>query len=175
METSLRARVLTIGRRLRWVVRGLLGATALSVGWVLLVRGPLGLLRLPASVALRPHGLSAGGAALAVTLGLLVPACHVAGLLAMDRLFGLYARGEVFTSRPLATVRLVGYALLAVDPVRTLVSALTGPLLTWLGATEPFVSVEFGVSMLIAGLFVVAIGTVLDLGQALDETDRLTV
>jgi hypothetical protein len=175
MGTSHRERLRTIGRRLQWVVRGLLGVTALSVGWLLLIRGPLGLLRPPASVALRAHGLSTGGAALAIALGLLVPACYVIGLLAMDRLFGLYAQGEVFTARPLAAVRLVGYALLAVDPAKVLVSALTGPLLTWLGVTEPFVSIDLEVSMLIAGLFVVAIGTVLELGQALDETDRLTI
>ena len=171
MNTVLRGRVESLGRRLQWVVRGLLVATVLAVGATL----ALGLLRMPTTAELRPTPLSIGGGVAAIALGLLVPACYLVTLLAMHRLFGLYARGEVFGARPAAAVRLVGYGLLAMDPVRMLVTALTGPLLTALGLTQPFLHLELELSMLVAGLFVVALGAVLDLGRALDEDHQLTV
>jgi hypothetical protein len=175
MNTVLRGRVESLGRRLQWVVRGLLVATVLAVGASLARGGPLGLLRMPTTAELRPTPLSIGGGVAAIALGLLVPACYLVTLLAMHRLFGLYARGEVFGARPAAAVRLVGYGLLAMDPVRMLVTALTGPLLTALGLTQPFLHLELELSMLVAGLFVVALGAVLDLGRALDEDHQLTV
>lgn len=168
-------RIRVVGRRLQWAVRAVLAMTLISVIGLIAWRGPLALLRIPPGVEVIVEGLSLAAKASSVALGLLVTGCYLWVLWALHRLFGLYARGIVFSHETASAVRQVGIGLLTIDPMRILVSALTGPVLTLARTTQPFFNVDVQVSMLVAGLFVVAIGGVLSLAQELHDADQLTI
>lgn len=175
MDSPPLERLRTLSRRLQWATWLLLAATVATPAVVLATGGPLALLPLPPHIAVHPEAPSWGGAAALVGISLLVPLCYTASLLALHRLFGALARGAVFSREATGAVRLLGVGLLAIDPVKMLVAFLTGPMLSWAGATEPFISVGVELSMLIAGLFVLAMGRVLELSQELYERDQLTI
>ena len=72
-------------------------------------------------------------------------------------------------------IRRSGYALMAVDVVHIIQSALTGPVLTAMGAVKGYLTVEIGFSMLFVGLSVVLVSRVMEMGLEIYERDQLTI
>ena len=175
MRHLARERLERLGRRMRWTVRGFMLLGLAAVLFVLGEKGPLGLVTVPADIAVDPRLLAVPRGLAVAAVGLLEPAAWLLAAALLDRLFGLYARGVVFSSQNTALVRRAGWALVAIDGVRMAKSALTGPVLTWIGATRPYVRVELQVSVAVVGLFVVAVGWVTEFGRELDEDERLTI
>lgn len=168
-------RIERVGRRLQWLVRGLMLLTPVAVAAVLARRGPLGLVKIPPGIEILAGPLPLPRAFAVVAVGLLEPISFLVGLVFLDRLFGLYARGVVFSRDNVTAIRRAGYVLVAIDPVRVLQSMLAGPVLTLVGATRGFFVIEAQVSMLIVGLFVVLISHVMNMSRELHEDDQLTV
>lgn len=54
-------------------------------------------------------------------------------------------------------------------------TTITGPLLTGVGLTESFMSIEIGFGTSIIGLFIVFISRVMVVASEMDEQQRLTI
>jgi hypothetical protein len=175
MTVQAKKRVEQAGRRLRWLVRALALLTPVAVAVVLFLKGPLGLVSVPRQIAVDPRFLTFPRSLAIIAVGLLRPGAWLLAAFFLDRLFGLYARGVVFSPRNIALIRQAGYVLAAIDGVRILESALTGPVLGLIGATRPYVNVELQISMLMVGLSIVAISHVMEMGRELSESDELTI
>ena len=93
----------------------------------------------------------------------------------MFRLADRYAEGEVFSTPAAEDLRRIGLLLLATDFVQMLQTAATGPLLTGLGLTSGFLTVELELGMSVVGLFIVLVGRIMVLAAGLDEQARLTI
>jgi hypothetical protein len=168
-------RIEKMGRRLRRVVRALMLLTPLAAAAIWAIKGPLALVRVPREINVDPTLVTFPGSLAVVAVGLLEPATWLLGFVFLDQLFGLYARGIVFAPRNVALIRRAGWALVAIDGVRLLVSLLTGGLLKVLGATGPHLWFELQISTSMVGLFVVLISRVMDMGRELHENEELTI
>jgi hypothetical protein len=175
MDPLATQRLEQMGRRGRRAVRALLLLTPLAIASAWMARGPLGLVRVPPGVAVDASILAFPRSLPLVALGLLEPAAWVVGLTFLERLFGLYARGIVFSARNVALIRRTGWLLVALDAIRLLVSIATGPVLHLLGAAGSHLWFDLQISLAIVGAFVVLVAHVMDAGRELHETDQLTI
>ena len=175
MSSGTNNRIAVAGRRLQWLVRLIMIIGVAALGWNLIARGPLGLLGVPQGIPVVHGNLDYRQAISIVALGLVMPGAYLVVFAYLHRLCGLYARGLVFSEQNTATIRQVGYALMAIDLMNLLVSSLTGPLLTLLGVTTGFITVNVQLAMLTVGLFVVLISRVMDAARELHENDQLTI
>ena len=175
MESAELEKIKHYGRILRMITSGFLWLTPMVLVLLVLLRGPLALVSIPYGVEVSLHVLSYPSALLIIGVGMLTPVMFFLGFIFLHRLFDLYARGEVFSERNVTVIRHCGYVLMAVDFVRILQSALTGPVLTALGAVTGYLTLEIGISTLIIGLAVVLISHVMSLGCKIYESDRLTI
>lgn len=168
-------RLETIGTVMRALTIGLMLATpvvfALQIGW----KGPGDLLPVPRDVAFDLAGLSSGGLLAATGLAALKPAVFLAALWLLQDLFGLYRRRVVFDARNVRRIRQLGWALIGIDVVEFVQRLSVGPLLTYLGASEPFLTLSFGFSFAVVGAFVIVIARVMDLGRELREFEELAI
>lgn len=164
-----------LGKRLRWVALGVMLLIPLVAGGLVVLKGPLALIHLPAGIELDAARLTPAQSLAAVGVGLITPAVYLVGMAMLYRLFGLYAEGTVFAEENVRLMRRAGYAVIAIDAARILQSALAGPVLTAVGAVDGYLAIDLQISMLVVGLFIVAIGHVMDLGRTLYESDRLTI
>jgi hypothetical protein len=163
------------GRVLRRLTLGLMLLAPIAAVFVVSQYGPLALVKLPAGMEVNDGSLGYPGALAIIGVGLLTPVTFLAGFVFLHRLFGLYAQGIVFSEGNVAAIRRCGYALIAVDVARIAQSALTGPVLTALGAVKGYLTIEFGISMSVVGLAVVLISQVMALGCRIYERDQLTI
>ena len=163
------------GRRVQWVIRALILLTPVAVALVLRLKGPLGLVHVPSGIQMDPRFLRFPRSLPIIGVGLLVTPVWLLAAALLHRLFGLYARGVVFSSRDIALLRQAGYVLVAIDVVKILQSALTGAVLTLIGATPPFIEVGLQISMSWVGLSIVVISRVMDIGRELRESEELTI
>lgn len=157
------------------MTRALILSTPVAVALVLWMKGPLGLIHVPPEIEVDPRFLRFPRSLPIIGVGLLVTPVWLLAAVLLDRLFGLYARGIVFSSADIALVRRAGYVLIAVDGMKILQSLLTGAVLTTLGATRPFIEVGLQISVACVGLSIVVVSRVLDIGRELRERDELTI
>ena len=108
-------------------------------------------------------------------LAAIKPAAFIPVLYFLYKLFALCQEGRVFTSENIKFIRYTGFSLMAIDLIFILQSALTGPVLSWLGAVEPYFSLDLAISYLIIGLFVELISRVMNLGCQLQDYQDLIV
>jgi uncharacterized membrane protein len=99
-----------------------------------------------------------------------VPFC--ASLLYLEKLFSLYSRGEVFTTRNVMVMRCVGHSILATgySPL------LLGPIAHAIGVLKPISGVTDGmIAFALVGLILLAIAHVMEIGQHMrqDQEDIL--
>ena len=168
-------RIKRYGRALSLFTLGLMWFTPVIVVLLVLWRGPLALVTIPTGVDVDLAALTFPSGLFIVAVGLLTPVTFLTGFLFLYRLFNLYAQGVVFSESNVTAIRRCGYVLMAVDGVRIIQSALTGPALTALGAVKGYFSVQIGISMLVIGLAIVLISHVMSLGCKIYENDRLTI
>lgn len=142
---------------------------------LLSMKGPLGMVNVQAERLITHTPLSFIQALPIVLVGLLTPATYLVGFFFIHRLFGLYAKGIVFSTQNITTIRNCGFVLVSVDFVRILQSAITGPVLSSLKITENYFAVDIGFSMLIIGLLVIFISRVMKMGLEIYERDQLTI
>jgi len=168
-------RIKRYGRVLSLFTLGLLWLTPVVPVVLVLWRGPLALVSIPHDIDVNMAALSFPSALAIVGVGLLTPLTFLVGFLFLYRLFTLYARGVVFSESNVTAIRRCGYVLMAVDGVRIVQSALTGPVLTALGAVKGYLTVQIGISTLVIGLAIVLISHIMSLGCKIYESDRLTI
>lgn len=168
-------RIKRYGRALRLFILGLMWLTPVIVVFLVLWRGPLAFATVPHNVDVNMAALNFPSSLAIITVGLLTPATFLVGFWFLYRLFTLYSQGVVFSERNVTAIRRCGYVLMAVDIVRIVQSALTGPVLTALGAVKGYLTIQIGFSTLIIGLAIVMISHVMSLGCKLYESDRLTI
>jgi hypothetical protein len=138
-------------------------------------KGPLALVTVPSGIHVDKTHLGFLGSIAVIAVGLLTPATYLLGFVFLYRLFNLYAQGIVFSRPNVDAIRWGGYVLIAVDMVRVVQSALIGPVLSVLGVTRSYLTVEIGISTLVIGLAIVLISHVMGLGCTIYERDRLTI
>ena len=81
----------------------------------------------------------------------------------------------MFEARNVRRLGHLGWALIGIDLADMAQRLIAGPLLTHLGATEPFFSLGLGLGLSIVGLFVIVIARVMDLGRELKEFESLAI
>lgn len=163
------------GKRLRRVVLALLVLTPLIYTVSQIMQGPTPLLALPAHVTLDLSNTGIATLLLLAVLPALTPFTYWLGFIFLYRLCGRYALGEVFTSQAIRLLFMIGIILSLTDIVYMLQVAITGPLLTWLGLTPGFVTIELRLGTTIAGLFIILISRIMLLAADLEEQQRLTI
>ena len=163
------------GRQLKWIVVAVLILTPLVYVGLFLSQGPLALLQLPETIRVDLTYATIVDTIVMFLLPALTPLVYWCAFYLLYDLASQYAEGAVFTSNAVIRLRHIGILLLLTDFVYLLQKAITGPLLTWLGLTEGFVSVELKLGMSIVGLFIVLISRVMVIASELDEHLRLTV
>lgn len=168
----------TLGRRFRRLTLALIFITPCAFGYAVWRFGPLALLRPAQGVpvdAAALDALPALGSLALLGIGSLVPLLWLAVLGLLYRLFGLYARGEVFGLENIRLIRRCGIALVLIDVARIAQSMLLGPVLGALGVAPAHFAIELQASVAIIGLFIVLIGHVMAVARELEESDRLTI
>lgn len=169
------ARIRRFGLILHRFILGLLWLAPVLPILLVMWKGPLALVTIPSDIQVDYTALGYPAALLIIAVGMLTPATFFIGFMYLSRLFRLYSQGVVFSERNVLLIRRCGYVLMAVDGVRMLKSALTGPVLTALGAVDGYLAIEIGMSTLVIGLAIVLISHVMALGCKLHENDRLTI
>jgi hypothetical protein len=168
-------RVERTGARMRWLTLGLLFATPAVFVMVIFLDGFAALLPVPRDIALDLSGLSFGGLVAVTALAALKPTVYVLALWFLQDLFGLYRRGLVFDARNVRRVRQIGWTLIGIDLADFGQRVGLGPLLSYLDAARPFLSVGIGLSFAIIGVFVIIIARIMDLGRELKEFEELAI
>lgn len=168
-------RVQQAGRRLLRFTLFLLLLTPLAIGFLVARGGPLSLLPIPEGIVVDLGPLPAWNAAALVLLGSIPPAAFAVALFFMYRLAQLYAAGVVFSRQNVRLIRRIGWVLALVDPLKMLVGAATGPVLTTLGLAGGFLSIDLQIGVSAIGLFVVLVGGVMEEGRKLKEYNDLVV
>ncbi len=161
-------------RRLAWVTRLTMLVTVLASAYVLFAGGPLALLTVPAAIRLAP-AMPSSAWLVGPMLGLLVPAVSLWAQHTLHRLLGRFAQGQVFADASIAALRSLGVALIAIDVARLLVSVASGPLLTLIGATEPFIEVRLEASWALVGALLMILAVAMNRAQVLEEQATLTI
>jgi hypothetical protein len=175
------ARIKHLGRLLRQVTLALILLTLPVVVLVFATQGPLALVNISLgggvhqNVVVNDSVLHMPQSLAIMAVGLLTPATYLLAMAFLYQLFGLYAQGIVFSQRNVTILRRIGYTLIAVDLVKIIQSALTGPVLGWLGVVKPYLTIEFGIGALVVGLAIVLISHVMNVGCRIYETDQLTI
>jgi hypothetical protein len=168
----------TLGRRFRCLTFVLILITPFAFGYAVWRFGPMVLLR-PAqgiqvdAVALK--SLTTLGSLTLLGIGSIIPVLWLAVLGLLHRLFGLYARGEVFGRDNIHLIRRCGIVLVLIDVARIAQSMLLGPVLGALGVAPSYFVIELQASISIVGLFIVLIGQVMAMARELEASDRLTI
>lgn len=168
-------RIRRIGRFQQRFILIVILLTPVVILIILTLKGPIGLIKLPPGIEIDPMKITFPGSLLVVSVGLLTPITYTIGFAFIYQLFRSYAQGIVFSQKNILVMRRIGYVLMAVDVVRILQSALTGPVLTMVGAVEGYLAIDIGFSMLVVGMFIVSISRVMEIGLEIYERDRLTI
>lgn len=175
MTPDARRRLERAGRRAQWALRALILLTPSAVALLVWLKGPLGLVHVPAGIEVDPRFLRFPRSLPIIGVGLLDMPVWLFAAVLLHRLFGLYAQCIVFSSRDIELIRRTGYVLIAIDGVKILQSALTGAVLTVMGATQPFLEVGVQISMSWVGLSIVVISRAMDIGRELRESEEMTI
>ena len=133
------------------------------------------LLPVPKNMTVDLSMLSSFSLILVYMLAAIKPAAFIPVLYFLYKFFALCQEGRIFTSENIKFIRYTGFSLMAIDLIFILQSALAGPVLSWLGAVEPYFSLDLAISYLIIGLFVELISRVMDMGRQLKEYQDLIV
>ena len=168
-------KISSFGLRLQRLTLGLILLTPLAIIVILGMKGPLAFVTLPMGVEVNTTFLTFPRSMAIITVGLLTSAMYLFCFIFLYKLFGLYAKGIVFSEQSVMAIRRSGYSLMAVDVVHIIQSALTGPVLTAMGAVKGYLTVEIGFSMLFVGLSVVLVSRVMEMGLEIYERDQLTI
>jgi len=168
-------RIMKAGRDLRWIVGGLLVLAPVIFVVVFAEHGPLGLLAVPANVAVSLADASLLDAIVLSLLAAATPVIYWLAFLALYRLAASYGRGGVLTAGAAARLEQVGWLLFATDFVRMAQTAVTGPLLAWMGLSGHFLNVELQLGMSIVGLFIVLVARIMGLAATFEAERRLTI
>ncbi|TVM18467.1 hypothetical protein DPQ33_06910 [Oceanidesulfovibrio indonesiensis] len=175
-----------LSRIVYWLcIVGLVAAPALTalifwnLEWVLEHYGPAMVLPFPVGQDINPGPVTATTRWLGFGVAAVPVALTCAMLWNLARLFGGYARGEVFTTVSVQRIRSVGLLLL----VRELISPLIGAAMTVAltlsnPAGQRMVSVGLGssnITMLITALMIIVVAYVMDQARELHEESMLTI
>jgi hypothetical protein len=150
--------------RMQILTRGLMLATPIGFGLLIAWSGLLALLPLPPGILVDLSGQGLPGLAAITALAALKPAVFFVALWLLHELFGLYRQG-VFDASSTRRIGQIGWALIGLDVADFVMRLAVGPLLTVLGASEPFLAVGIGLSLSIIGAFVVVIARIMALAQ----------
>ena len=174
-RTQVISTIKSLSRRLRVMTLIVLIGTWAVFALVVEFNGVATLLPVPKNMTVDLSILSSFSLALVYMLAAIKPAAFIPVLCFLYKLFALCQEGRVFTSENIKFIRYIGFSLMAIDLIFILQSALAGPVLSWLGAVEPFFSLDLAISYLIIGLFVELISRVMDLGRQLQDYQNLIV
>ena len=152
---------------------------ACTVPFALLLALRLGafvaVLHLPDNIRIDAHALSASDWITIALLGAIQPLAFLPILWCLYRLFSAYEKGVVFSLRNTQLIKYCGVWLIAVDAARLLQGVLIGPVLSHAGITQPFISIQLGLSYSIIGLFIYLVSKIMGLAQAMKEERDLTI
>ncbi|MGA8258704.1 MAG: DUF2975 domain-containing protein [Arenicellales bacterium] len=168
-------RIRRAGRQLQWIVAALLVLTPVAYVAVFLWQGPAALLDLPRTIAVDLTEASSLDNAALFVLGAFTPAVYWLSFWFLHKLARHYAAGEVFSTSAARQLRLIGLLLLSTDFVHMMQTAVTGPVLTLMGLSQGFVSVQLRLGVSVIGLFIVLISRIMLVASDLQEQQRLTV
>lgn len=152
--------------------------------WINLEKiSPIGLAKLFPSLPLDDLSIRMPLSAQTRVLGFLVmmipTGIHMLAFFLLFRLFGLYARGEIFTEHAVGYIRKAGYTLLAVQAINPLHGALISLVLTMQNpAGMRAVSVGINstdISGMIIAFLVVLVSWIMDEGRKLKEEESLVI
>ena len=176
MEEALAISTITVlSKRLRIMTLIVLIGTWVVFALVAKLNGIAALLTVPKNVTVDLSMVSSFSLIMVYMLAAIKPAAFIPLLYSLYKLFALYQEGRVFTPENIKFIRRIGFSLMAIDLIFILQSALTGPVLSWLGIVKPYFSLDLAISYLIIGLFVELISRVMDMGRQLKEYQDLIV
>jgi hypothetical protein len=174
-RTQVISTIKSLSKRLRVMTLIVLIGTWAVFALVVEFNGVATLLPVPKNMAVDLSILSSFSLALVYMLAAIKPAAFIPVLYFLYKLFALCQEGWVFTSENIKFIRYIGFSLMAIDLIFILQSALAGPVLSWLGAVEPYFSLDLAISYLIIGFFVELISRIIDLGRQLQDYQELVV
>jgi hypothetical protein len=155
-----------LAARMQILTRGLMLATPIGFGVLIAWSGLLALLPLPPGILVDLGGQGVAGLAAITALAALKPAVFFVALWLLHDLFGRYRQGQVFDLGCLRRIGQIGWALVGLDAADFVMRLAAGPLLTALGASEPFLTVGVGLSLSIIGAFVIVIARIMALAPS---------
>ena len=164
-----------LSKRLRIMTLIVLIGTWIVFALAAKLNGIAALLTVPKNVTVDLSMVSSFSLTVVYMLAAIKPAAFIPVLYFLYKLFALYQEGRVFTPENIKFIRRIGFSLMAIDLIFILQSALTGPVLSWLGIVKPYFSLDLAISYLIIGLFVELISRVMDMGRQLKEYQDLIV
>lgn len=167
MNNQKLVRLVTLSRRIKWLVVTLMTLTLGVLAYLLLASRLELLLPVPRDIGVQSNDIGLLGWGILMLVVLLRPGAYLTAFWCVYRLLGHYERGQVFSRASVCWIRRIGYALVAIDVAALVQSALTGPLLTHLGLTPGYFSLQIGSSHFVVGIFVVLIGHIMELGREL--------
>ncbi|MES2604189.1 MAG: DUF2975 domain-containing protein [Pseudomonadota bacterium] len=91
------------------------------------------------------------------------------------RLFHLYEKGEVFTHAVVRSIRNAGVALLLFPAVALLNGAVGSVLAATLAPQLDFFTLSFKMHLVFAGLLLIMVSWIMDVGRQLNEENALTI
>ena len=174
-RTQVISTIKCLSRRFRVMTLIVLIGTWAVFALVVEFNGVATLLPVPKNMTVDLSILSSFSLALVYMLAAIKPAAFIPVLYFLYKLFALCQEGWVFTSENIKFIRYIGFSLMAIDLIFILQSALAGPILSWLGAVEPYFSLDLAISYLIIGLFVELISRIMDLGRQFQDYQELVV
>ena len=174
-RTQVISTIKSLSKRLRVMTLIVLIGTWAVFALVVEFNGVATLLPVPKNMTVDLSILSSFSLALVYMLAAVKPAAFIPVLYFLYKLFALCQEGWVFTSENIKFIRYIGFSLMAIDLIFILQSALAGPVLSWLGAVEPYFSLDLAISYLIIGLFVELISRIMDLGRQFQDYQELVV
>ena len=168
-------RVKNLSLRLKRFTYALILLTPLVIISLLVLNGPFGLIQVSRDVQIYPDMLNWYRSAVVVMVSLLTPATYVLGYWYIYKLFELYSKGIIFEKANIILIRKAGLVLIAIDIVYMVQTVISGPIFSLLGVTERHITIELKFSMLVAGIFIVLISRIMQMGRELYEQDQLTI
>ena len=167
--------VKNLSLRLKWLTFLLILLTPLVILGVLALKGPFGLIQISREVQIYPEMLNWYRSTVVVLISLLTPATYILGYWYIYRLFELYSKGIIYEKANIILIRKAGLVLIAIDIVYMVQTVISGPIFSLLGVTERHITIELKFSMLVAGIFIVLISRIMQMGRELYEQDQLTI
>lgn len=168
-------RLSAIAKRAQIFTTALAIATPILFALVAYGEGLDTLIPVPVGVPVDFGDQSAGGLVVLTILAALKPAVFLVILWRLRALFGLYRGQIIFDSPAIRCVRQIGWLLILVDAADAVQRIAAGPVLTALGAAEPFFTVAVGLSFSIVGVFVIVIARILEIGRELKSFEELAI